>query len=59
MNWDYLGEVNSNKAIRNNKTRTFDVTCELSNPEISRHAPNTLRAIHGKCLLVGETPPTG
>ncbi|MFC1750547.1 DUF6795 domain-containing protein [Pseudomonadota bacterium] len=57
MDWDYLSEINSGKTIRNNTAQSFKVSCELSDKEHSRYAPNTLRSIHGKCLLESESRP--
>jgi len=58
MDWDHLSEINSGKTIRSGTVKPFKVSCDLSGKEYSRYAPNTLRAIHGKCLIEGEAHPT-
>lgn len=57
MDWDHLGEINSGRTIQNGIIKPFKVSCDLSEEEYSRHAPNTSRAIHGKCLFDGEQRP--
>lgn len=57
MDWDHLSEINSGKTIHNGDVKLFKVGCDLADKKYSRYAPNTLRAIHGKCLLEGEIKP--
>jgi len=54
MDWDELSEINSGKAVNNKTALAFNVSCELSDGENTRYAPDSLCAIHGKCHLDGE-----